>query len=254
MLKADLFYPDEIHDRLSDLPVAHMKKWLPNSKHPKLLATLEPKYNYIIHIWNLHYYITELALELVKIHRILRFQHKPWMAGYIELCIRLWKEANNAFVVLLFKLFVNATYGKTLENVHKYRDINLESAWPKIHKLICAPNFYRLTLFNENFSAVEMLRSKITFSKPTYIGFTVLESWKLHMQKFHYNIMQLYFRENLQMNYTDTDSLIYTIKKQNIYDFMRKFQNYFDTSNYKRTIYIKLFLKMRELWDLWKMN
>ena len=58
-----------------------------------------------------------------------------------------------------------------------------------------------------------MLRPKITFSKPTYIGFTVLESSKLHMQKFHYNIMQPYFKKDLQLNYTDTDSLIYTIKK-----------------------------------------
>ena len=52
------------------------------------------------------------------------------------------------------------------------------------------------------------------------MGFTVLGSLKLHMQKSHYNIMQPYFKENFQLNYTDTDSILHTIKKQNIYDFM----------------------------------
>lgn len=233
VLEVDLSYPDEIHDRLSDLPVAYIKKRPPNSKQEKLLATLEPKRNYVIHIWNLQYYIDELGLKLEKIHRILRFQHKPWMKGYVDLCISLRQKATHAFDVSLYKLFVNATYGKTLENVRKYRDIRLESSWPKVHKLIKAPNFYRLQMFNENLTAVEMLRSKIVFSKPTYIGFTVLESSKLHIQKFHYNIMQPYFKKNLQLNYTDTDSLIYTIKKQNVYDFMKKYPKYFDTSNYK---------------------
>ena len=85
--------------------------------------------------------------------------------------------------------------------------------------------FLRLTLFNENFAAVEMLQSKIAFSKQTHIGFIVFESSKLHM---HYNVMQPYFKENLQLNYADTQSLIYTIDKKVFTILCENFQ-----SNYK---------------------
>ena len=59
-----------------------------------------------------------------------------------------------------------------------------------------------------------------------FLGERVLESSKLHIQNLRYNIMQPYFKKNFQLNYRDTDSLIYTIRKQNVYDFMKKYSKY----------------------------
>ena len=53
MLEVDLHVPSEKHDYFNDLPFCPEKGTPPNSKFPKLLATLNDKKNYILHYRNL---------------------------------------------------------------------------------------------------------------------------------------------------------------------------------------------------------
>ena len=176
ILEIDLHFDSKIHNKLKDLPPAYEKKPPPNTKIPKLLATLEDKKNYVVHIRNLKFYI-ELGIKLTKIHRVLRYNHSCWMKKYIYKCITLRQQSTNEFDIATWKLFVNACFGKSIENVRKYRDFRIATKWggrSGLGKLVQNPNFHNIKVFNENLAVVEMKKSKIVFNKPIYVGFLCL--------------------------------------------------------------------------------
>ena len=69
-------------------------------------------------------------------------------------------------------------------------------------------------------------------NKPIYVGFTVLELSKLMMYDFHYNFIKNNF--NAELLFTDTDSLTYEIKSENVYEEFFKWKDLFDFSNYSK--------------------
>lgn len=81
-----------------------------------------------------------------------------------------------------------------MENVRKQRDAKkLRTKWDGqwgVRKLISSPFFKHRTIFNEDFAAIEMLKSEIKLCKPIIIGMSILEISKICMYKFHYNHMK----------------------------------------------------------------
>ena len=69
-------------------------------------------------------------------------------------------------------------------------------------------------------------------SKPIYVGFTVLDLSKWKMYDFHYNFIKKNF--NAELLFTDTDSLTYEIKSENVYEEFFKWKDLFDFSNYSK--------------------
>ena len=62
-------------------------------------------------------------------------------------------------------------------------------------------------------------------NKPIYVGFTVLDLSKWMMYDFHYNFIKKNF--NAELLFTDTDSLTYEIKSENVYEEFFKWKNLF---------------------------
>lgn len=52
------------------------------------------------------------------------------------------------------------------------------------------------------------------------------------MYDFHYNVMKSRYGKNINLLFTDTDSLMYEIFTEDIYQDMMTFKDYFDTSAY----------------------
>ncbi|CAH1109716.1 unnamed protein product [Psylliodes chrysocephalus] len=125
VLEVDLEYPINLHDSHNDLPFCPESIIPPNGKHPKLIPNLFHKEKYIIHYRNLKQCL-KYGLKLIKIHRTLE---SSWLKKYIELNTTLRNQANNDFEKDLFKLLVNAIFGKTMENVEKRKSIHLSTHW-----------------------------------------------------------------------------------------------------------------------------
>ena len=70
-------------------------------------------------------------------------------------------------------------------------------------------------------------------NKPVYLGQAILDLSKLVMYEFHYDYMKPKYKDNLQLSYMDTDSLVYHIKTKDFYaDVAKDVQARFDTSGY----------------------
>ena len=126
ILKVDVDYPKNLHKTHNDLPFLPLNECPPNCNVKKLLTTLLPKKNYIVHYKNLKQAISH-GLKLVKIHRAIRFSQKKWMASYIELCTKMRTKAKNEFEKEFWKLLINSVFGKCMENVRTRISIKLIS-------------------------------------------------------------------------------------------------------------------------------
>ena len=69
-------------------------------------------------------------------------------------------------------------------------------------------------------------------NKQIYVGFTVLDlsTWKMY--DFHYNFIKKIFDAELLLS--DTDSLAYEIKSENVYEEFFEWKDLFDFSNYPK--------------------
>ena len=70
-------------------------------------------------------------------------------------------------------------------------------------------------------------------NKPVYLGQTILDDSKTLMYDFHYNFMlKKIARSDIDLLFTDTDSLCYVVRKHDIFDIMKTNKDYFDLSDY----------------------
>lgn len=230
ILEVDLEYPDELHDAHNDFPLAPENKIGPDNL-PKLMTTLYNKNNYVVHYMNLKYYLQH-GLKLTKIHRVLKFKQSPWLKNYIDLNTQFRSKAKNDFEKDFYKLMNNAVFGKTMENIRNRVNIKLCSDSSQIEKLIAKPNFKDRTLFTEKLAALHFRKTSITLNKPIYVGMSILETSKLCLYGFWYDVLKPRYGDRISLLYEDTDSQIFAVKTEDFYQDMKEFINELDTSDY----------------------
>ena len=86
--------------------------------------------------------------------------------------------------------------------------------------------------FNKSFAAIHEVEPVLIPNKPIYVGFTVSDLSKWLMYDFHYNFIKKNFSAKLL--FTDTDSLTYEIKSENIYKEFYEWKDLFGFSNYSK--------------------
>ena len=278
LVEGDDKYTEKLHDLHNDYPLAPEKmviddvfKDLPyceeirkkfkeeedivigKSKAFKLVSTLTDKKNYIVHAKLLEYYL-KLGLK-VKAIKILTFDEKPWMKTFIEFNIDKRIKATNDFEIEFFKLMNNSVYGKTMENVRKHCNLTIVKSEDAALKHIANPLFNNLIKINDNLIIVRKFKVEVKLFKPIYVGVAVLDYSKLIMYRYHYSLFKNFYGDKARLLMTDTDSLFYEIKTEDVYkdlfdddsklernDMFKsafgkdtKIKDLFDTSNFKKT-------------------
>jgi hypothetical protein len=230
--EVDLHYPDKLHDLHNNYPLAPenlkiKKEWLNKWQQKKyvetniekLVTTFHDKLNYVINYKLLKLYL-KLGLKITKINRVLEFKQDNYMKSYIMKNTNERIKSKNEFEKSFFKLMNNSCYGKTMENVRNRIEFKLVSSEKKALNM---RNYYKkYTIFNEELVGVHLTKQKVILNKPIFIGQTVLDMSKHLMNDFHYNYMLKNFeRENIDLLFTDTDSLEYHIKNEDPFEFIK---------------------------------
>ena len=167
-------------------------------------------------------------MKLTKIHRALQFKQSNWMKKYIDFNTQKRMNATNDSKKDFFKLMINSVFGKVVENLRNRMNVRFVNNKKDFLKYTSKPTYVTHKLFNKNFAAVHDIKPALILNKPIYVGFTVLDLSKWLMYDFHYNFIKKNF--NVELLFTDTDSLTYKIKSENVYKEFYKWKDLFDFS------------------------
>ena len=117
-----------------------------------------------------------------------------------------------------------------MENLRNRVNVNLVNDQTKAKKLIALHTFKHLKIINPELVMIHRLRAKIHQNKPIYTGFSILELSKVHMYRFHYDVMLAKYGLNCRLLFTDTDSILlqHTDKRP-----VRRHDRIFGTSRYQ---------------------
>jgi len=199
----------------------------------KLIPNLRDKKNYVVYGTTLKLYV-ELGLKIKMVHRVMTFKQKAWLAPYIQHNTEQRKLATSDFQKNLWKLKNNACFGKSIEQVRKRRDVTFTKHGAKFKKLVRSPLFHSFDVFDHGLVCVERKKSKVVLNRPVYAGQVVLDVSKEVMCDFHFNCMKKKYGDNIKVCGTDTDSLIYEIKTNDVYEDISQMSEYFDLSDHPK--------------------
>ena len=169
-------------------------------------------------------------MKLIKTHKILRFKQSDWLKNILILILVKKKKTVNSLEKDFFKLMNNSVFGKTMENLRKRISIKLINNSKDYVKYVSEPNFISQKIFSKNFVAIHQIKPVLILNKPIYVGFSILDLSKLLMYRFHYEYIKNNF--DAKLLFTDTDSLVYEIKGEDLYEDFYEDKNLFDFSDY----------------------
>ena len=131
---------------------------------------------------------------------------------------------------VLHKLTNNTIYGKTMKSVRKRNGVKLVNNKKDYLKCTSKPSYLPHKIFDNNLVAIRKSKLALKLNKPTYIGKCML--------KFHYDYIKSKYDNRSKLLFTDTDSLMYKIKIEDVYAGSSSNKEMFDSSNYwTRSIY-----------------
>lgn len=222
-LEVDGFFPDGVHDYLSDFPPAPLKQKVSDamispfskamhakydqkhdSKTEKLLCTLEPRTFYKCYYSTLQLYC-KLGFVVRKIHRILSFCQAKWMANFINYNTAQRAKATNDFETDFFKLINNCSYGKFIQNNRKHCSMKrIPRDAPRHTWSIDLTN---RRIVNKDFVIGTFKNGKVNLDSAVAVGSVVLDQSKILMYDFFYNVLKREYGNSLRLIFTDTDSV-----------------------------------------------
>jgi hypothetical protein len=256
VLEVDLEYPNELHDLHNGYPLAPESKEIDASMLSnyakniaekfkltiggvrKLITSLGPRKKYVLHVRNLKLHIRgHLGMKLTRVHRAVTFKQSCWLKDYIDFNTKMRSTSKNAFEKNFFKLMNNSIYGKTMENLRKRVDVKLVSSEDDLLKLVASPCFQSHRIMNENLIVVKRLKEVLTLNKPCYVGMSILDLSKTLMYDFHYNTIKKEYGDKAKLLFTDTDSLMYELKTDDVYEDFKRIgdeKDCWDNSDYPK--------------------
>ena len=87
-------------------------------------------------------------------------------------------------------------------------------------------------IFDNDFVLMRKSKVTLTLSKPAYVRWCVLDLSKVLMYEFHYYYIKNKYGNKSRLLFTDTDSLMYEIKTEDVCKDFSKHKEMFDFSNY----------------------
>jgi len=176
-----------------------------------MISNLRDKTRYVTHYHCLQFYLAH-GLVLDKIHRIVAFFLSVQVhAAVHHFCNDGRKNVQSEFDSSLYKLIVNAFYGKTVENMQKHANVRLTADPTKFVCSISKVSYKCSSIINADLM-VENVRTKAVLSKLITVGCAILEA----RYEFDYDCQLPAFGDRLRLCYTDTDSFVCHIESKDL--------------------------------------
>ena len=87
-------------------------------------------------------------------------------------------------------------------------------------------------IFDNNLVPIHKTKFALKRNKPVYLGMCILDVSKVLMYEFHYDYIKIKCDNKSKLLFTDTDSLMYDIKTEDVYEYFSSDKETFDFCNY----------------------
>ena len=250
MLEVSLRYPEKLHLQHNSFPLApeHVEiserdlspysrgcledlKKSSNYRAKKLTATFRNRERYLVHGLNLKFYL-EMGLELITIHRGIKFYQEAFIKPYIKTCMRKRAAAKTKSEGDLMKLLSNSLFGKMIESGGNRMDCKFNYTRENAEKHFSDPLFCGFIICSPNFSVTFHKKKTVRMRQSWAVGFSILELSKLTMQKLMYEKVKPRFQNEVSTLMTDTDSWILVAPARDPDELVKKLADVMDFSNY----------------------
>ena len=124
---------------------------------------------------------------------------------------------------------INSVYGKAMENLRKRINVRLVNNEKDFLKYTSRPTYITHKIFDKSYTAIHEIKPVLTLNN---VVFTVPELSKWLIYDFCYKFIKKNFDAELLL--TDTDSLTYEIKSEDVYEEFFKRKHLFDFSNFSK--------------------
>ena len=224
----------EITDaHLSDYARAALRDLQHKTKYSakKLTSTFLRREKYVCHGLNLKLYL-ELGMELVEIHRGVKFTQECFLRPYIDMCTKKRAEAVTKTKNTMMKLLSNSLYGKMIESGSNRMDCKFVRDQKSALKRNTDPRLKANLIFSENLSVAFLQKKNVKLNQSWAVGFAILEISKYIMQTLMYKAVKPCFGGRVSTLLSDTDSWILALPSSSSEKAMREMKDVMDFSNY----------------------
>ena len=119
-----------------------------------------------------------------------------------------------------------------MENLRNKIDVKLLHNKKDYLKFTSKPSHMSPKIFDNNLVAVSKRKVALKLNRPAYLGMCLLELDKVLMYEFHYDYIKNKYDSKSKLLITDTDSLMYKIKTEDVYEDFSSDKEMFDFNNY----------------------
>ena len=251
-LEVDISYTEEVRERLKYLPpyVCHKditlddlspfnKKALNGGRHTrskKLVFTLENVSDQVIHV-KYALFLARLGVTIL-VKKAVKFRESKFLLPFVNILTEARKQASmvgDVSSVKIYKLCLNAVYGKTLEVKDNRTKCSIITSREQQMMAFADPALKRFIALSSTVLIVEKEKKNVLLDSPIAIGVAILDFAKITMFSFFYCCVERLFGfGNAIPLYSDTDSFIISIKGESRNDIIKQLSPYMDLSNYPK--------------------
>ena len=250
IFEVTLDYPEHLHLEHSSYPLAphqmditeeHLSDYARAALHDlqqktkytakKLTSTFLRRENYVCHGLNLKLYL-ELGMELVTIHRGVKFTQECFLRPYIDMCTKKRAESVTKTKKNMMKLLSNSLYGKMIESGANRMDCKIVRNQKTALAYNTNPRLKANLIFSENLVVTFLRKSRVKLNQSWAVGFAILEISKYIMQSLMYKAVKPCFGGRVSTLLSDTDSWILVLPSSSSENAMTKLKDFMDFSNY----------------------
>ena len=121
-----------------------------------------------------------------------------------------------------------------VENLRKRKIVKFVTSKSEARRLAASDLFNSVSLISENMLQFSCYKPSILLNRPLPIGVTVLDSAKLKMYQFWYDVIKKNYGDRATLCYTDTDSFIFELKSKFLEKDLDRIKKYLDFSNFPK--------------------
>ena len=201
----------------------------------RLILSLYPKTNYVIHSELLRMYL-RLGVKVTKIHKGYVFYQDNAIASYINSNVEDRAKEIDEVLRNLIKLVLNSNFGYSIRAVWNDVDVRVARSPAEAEKYLCYPRFAGLVQVDEYVTFFIFKPGAVTIKLNYYFGWSVLERSKLRLYTYFYGpLSDMFVDRRLTLHYVDTDSYILSCAlregESDVFHIIKQNEEFFDLSN-----------------------